>query len=190
MNISEKSDLIFKHEKQFAYNLAYKVISQSEMQMWFILFPFAFVFYFIQKKRVVKQRQEFVEKYMEETRYVLHKILKINYKYSFSFDNLPDEAKKIHKKLINIRIKHYNKLLKKMDNSYIIDKNNIDIFIRLTYNLNEYRKFIININHIEEKLYEILDKHISNNNNFSKTIHKMREWSTELRIMSIAKIFK
>lgn len=192
MNVSKKAELIYEYEKQFAFDLAYKVISSPEIQIWMALFFFPLIVYLLQKKKVVEQRREFVENYMEEVKYALYKSLKINCQGLFCFDTMPDKAKKLHKKLINLRVRHYNKILKKMNNYNIINKNNVDAIIRLAYiNFNSYIKFVNNINDCEEKLYEILNQYMNDDKNeIKKTIDKMKVWSVKLRNANIEKIFK
>ena len=62
--MAHKRDLILADEKQFAARVSVKVIDKPRLDVWMILIPIFFVFYFWQLKRYAKGRKTFAEKFL------------------------------------------------------------------------------------------------------------------------------
>ena len=62
--MAHKRDLILADEKQFAARVSVKVIDKPRLDVWMILIPVFFIFYFWQLKRYAKGRKTFAENFL------------------------------------------------------------------------------------------------------------------------------
>jgi hypothetical protein len=71
LSLSEKYELIFANEKQLAKNVAADVIDKPQLELWMILIPVFFVFYFFHLKRYKNGLKEFIRNFLITRKRVL-----------------------------------------------------------------------------------------------------------------------
>ena len=116
--LTHKRDLILAGEKQFAAQVSAKVIDKPRLDVWMILIPVFFIFYFWQLKRYAKGRRTFAEKFLITRERALNQSLTSDetgqgpdVESVVQASDIPDDIRKDYRRWVALLVDHYRDLI-------------------------------------------------------------------------------
>jgi hypothetical protein len=189
--MTQKRDLILADERQFAAQVSARVIDKPRLDVWMILIPVFFVFYFWQLKRYAKGRKTFAEKFLITRKRALDEALRsVEADKGPDFANvvqaadIPDEIRKDYRRWVTVLVEHYRDLILAHGSSY-------PALVRSVYkNRTNYLLFLNRLNQVEREFDAALKPHLEKSTeNVNGIIKLMEESVTRLRRQTAVEIF-
>jgi len=190
-SIKDKATFILKHEEIFADSLALCVVDKPQLNVWMILVPIIFVYFFYRYQRFSSGRKAFAENYMiGRKRAINEALLAVGSDKDPDADamarlsNLPDGAHQKYAALLSILMDHYIDLLSS-------DGNDFNALIRSVYKRRaNYLLFMNRLNQAEKVLNVALKPHLSaTTENVDEIINVIETNSEKLRRETAERIF-
>ena len=110
--------LIEDHELNFAKSVAAQVIPQPRLNVWMVLIPIIFVFYFYQRERYRTGSEQFVQHYMLSRKRALEEACQAetagrdpDLAQLTGSSRLPGEAQPAYRSFLQVLVHHYQVLL-------------------------------------------------------------------------------
>ena len=125
VSIDEKREWILENEYQLAGRLSREIIHRPELNIWMIIIPVIFVYFFFQLNRSVSAKKEFVQHFVFTRKNILNEAHalsenedKPDFEEMAKNERVPDCAVKAYENLANVLFEHYHKLLQAEGDSY------------------------------------------------------------------------
>ena len=158
-SVDEKREWILENEYQLAGRLSREIIHRPELNVWMIVIPVIFVYFFFQLNRSVSAKKEFVQNFVLTRKNVLNEACvlsedgaKPDFEKMVKYEMVPDCAVEAYKTWANVLFDHYQKLLNEKGDSYAG-------LIRGRYeNRSRYLLILDKISKAENKFYMALRK--------------------------------
>ena len=189
--MAQKRDLILADEKRFAARVSARVIDKPRLDVWMILIPIFFVFYFWQLKRYAKGRKTFAEKFLITRKRALDEALRSaetdkgpDFGNVVQAADIPDEIRKDYRRWVTLLVEHYRDLIRANGSSY-------PALVRSTYkSRTNYLLFLNRLNQVEREFDAALKPHLEKSTEDVNGIIKlMEEGATSLRRQLAEEIF-
>ena len=156
---AEKREWILENEYQLAGRLSREIIHRPELNIWMIIIPVIFVYFFFQLNRSVSAKKEFVQNFVLTRKNILNKARalsedeeKPDFEEMAQSEKVPDCAVEAYKTWANVLFEHYQKLLNEKGDSYAE-------LVRGRYeNRDRYLLVLDRISKAENKFYKALRK--------------------------------
>lgn len=174
--MTRKHDLILADEERFAAQVSAKVIDKPRLEVWMILIPVFFVFYFWQLKRYAKGRKTFAEKFLITRKRTLGQalhsaetgkapdIVKVVQASDIPFETRPD-----YRRWVTLLAEHYRDLILAQGSSY-------PELVRSTYKTRtNYLLFLNRLNQVEHQFDAALRPHLEKTTGNVNDIIKLME---------------
>jgi hypothetical protein len=176
--MTHKRDLILAGEKQFAAQVSAKVIDKPKLDVWMILIPIFFVFYFWQLKRYAKGRKTFAEKFLITRERALDEALRsvesgksANIEQLVHASDVPAEARQGYRPWVALLVDHYRDLILAHGGSY-------PALVKSTYKTrSNYLLFLNRLNQVEREFDAALKPHLEKSTEDVNGIIKLMEES-------------
>ena len=191
ISVDEKRELILENEYKLANLIARKIIQKPELNIWMILIPIFFLYFFYQLSRNTNAKKDFVHHFVLTRKQILNEACalceegeKPDYQEMAENENVPDGAVKTYKSWAKLLFEHYHKLLTSEGDSY-------PGLIRESYeNRDQYLSVLDPINREESKFYAALLKELKSSvENSGSVIKSMEESLPVLRHQEAEGIF-
>jgi hypothetical protein len=189
--MAHKRDLILAEEKQFAARVSVKVIDKPRLDVWMILIPVFFIFYFWQLKRYAKGRKTFAEKFLITRKRSLDEALRSaesgndpDIEALVQASDIPAETRQGYRIWVTLLVAHYTDLILAQGSSY-------PALVRSTYkSRTNYLLFLNHLNRVERDFDAALKPHLEKTTeNVNGIIKLMEESVTSLRRQLAEAIF-
>ena len=189
--MAHKRDLILADEKQFAARVSVKVIDKPRLDVWMILIPVFFVFYFWQLKRYAKGRKTFAEKFLITRKRALEEALRSaetgespDIEMLVQASDIPHETRQVYRTWVTLLVEHYRDLILAQGSSY-------PALVRSMYkSRTNYLLFLNHLNRVERDFDAALKPHLEKSTeNVNGIIKLMEESVTSLRRQLAEAIF-
>jgi len=176
--MTDKRDLILADEKRFAAQVATKVIDKPQLDVWMILIPIFFIFYFWQLKRYAKGRKTFAEKFLITRERALDEALRSaeNGKSPdigalVQASDIPAETRQGYRPWVTLLVEHYRDLI-------LAHGSNYPALVRSTYKTRtNYLLFLNRLNQVEREFDAALKPHLEKSTEDVNGIIKLMEES-------------
>ncbi|BBO69034.1 hypothetical protein DSCA_29640 [Desulfosarcina alkanivorans] len=191
LTLTRKRDLILAVEKQFAARVSARVIDKPRLDVWMILIPVFFIFYFWQLRRYAKGRRTFAEKFLITRQRALDEALRAaesgkgpNVANVVQAADIPDEIRKVYRRWVALLVDHYHDLIRAHGSSY-------PTLVRTTYkSRSNYLLFLNRLNQVEREFDAALKPHLDTPaDNASGIIKQMEESTAGIRRELAEEIF-
>ena len=158
-SVDEKREWILENEYQLAGRLSREIIHRPELNIWMIIIPVIFVYFFFQLNRSVSAKKEFVQNFVLTRKNILNEACalsedgaKPDFEEMANYERVPECAVEAYKTWANVLFEHYQKLLNEKGDSYAE-------LIRGRYeNRSRYLLVLDRISKAENKFYMALHK--------------------------------
>jgi hypothetical protein len=189
--MTRNRDLILAGEKQFAARVSARVIDKPRLDVWMILIPVFFVFYFWQLRRYAKGRKTFAEKFLITRKRSLDAALRSaetgeapDAGTVVQAADIPDEIRKDYHRWVSFLVDHYRDLILAHGDTY-------PALIRSAYkSRSNYLLFLNRLNQVEREFDAALKPHIEDTaDNVNGIIKLMEESTSGLRRQFAEEIF-
>ena len=189
--MAHKRDLILADEKRFAAQVSARVIDKPRLDVWMILIPIFFVFYFWQLKRYAKGRKTFAEKFLITRKRALDEALQSaetgenpDIGKLVQAADIPDEIRQDYRRWVTLLVDHYRDLILAHGSDY-------PALVRSTYkSRTNYLLFLNRMNQVEREFDAALKPHLEKTTeNVNGIIKLMEESTTCLRRQLAEEIF-
>ncbi|MBU2514400.1 NF038143 family protein [bacterium] len=174
----DKKDYILDSEYKLANKIAAEILRKPELNIWMILIPIVFVYYFYDLNRYSSAKKDFVRNFVLTRKYILEEACaqheegnKPDFQEMAKNENVPDCAIEEYKHWASILFEHYSRLLNTDGESYIA-------LIRGRYE--ERGRFLLivdQINKAESRFYKALRKDLKGSVEDVATVIKKMESS-------------
>jgi hypothetical protein len=176
--MAQKRDLILADEKHFAARVSAKVIDKPQLDVWMILIPIFFIFYFWQLKRYAKGRKTFAEKFLITRERALDEALRSaetgkspDIEALVQASDIPAETRQGYRPWVALLVEHYRDLILAHGSSY-------PALIRSTYKTrSNYLLFLNRLNQVEREFDAALKPHLEKSTENVNGIIKLMEES-------------
>ena len=176
--MTHKRDLILAGEKQFAAKVSARVIDKPKLDVWMILIPIFFIFYFWQLKRYAKGRKTFAEKFLITRERALDEALRsaesgkgADIEQLVQASDIPPETRKGYRPWVVLLVEHYRDLLLAQGSSY-------PALVKSTYKTRSNYLFFLNrLNQVEREFDAALKPHLEKSTEDVNGIIKLMEES-------------
>lgn len=189
--MAHKRDLILADEKQFAARVSEKMIDKPRLDVWMILIPVFFIFYFWQLKRYAKGRKTFAEKFLITRQRALDEALRSaesrknpDIEALVQASDIPADTRKRYRLWVALLVGHYRDLILAHGSSY-------PELVKSTYKTRtNYLLFLNQLNQVERDFDAALKPHLEKTTDDVNGIIKLMEESvTSLRRQLAEAIF-
>jgi hypothetical protein len=189
--MTHKRDLILADEKQFAARVSVKVIDKPRLDVWMILIPVFFIFYFWQLKRYAKGRKAFAENFLITRQRALDEALRSaeigkgpDIESLVKASDIPAETRQGYRPWVTLLVGHYRDLILAHGNSY-------PALVKSTYKTRtNYLLFLNHLNRVERDFDAALKPHLEKTTqDVNGIITLMEESVTSLRRQLAEAIF-
>jgi hypothetical protein len=189
--MAHKRDLILADERQLAARVSARVIDKPRLDVWMILIPIFFIFYFWQLKRYAKGRKTFSEKFLITRKRALDEALQCaetgkapDIDTLDQAADIPDEIRKDYRRWVTLLVEHYRDLILAHGSSY-------PALVRSTYkSRTNYLLFLNRLNQVEREFDAALKPHLEETTeNVNGIIKLMEESVVSLRRQTAEEIF-
>ena len=189
--MAHKRDLILADEKQFAARVSVKVIDKPRLDVWMILIPVFFIFYFWQLKRYAKGRKTFAENFLITRERALDEALRSaesgkapDIEALVQASDIPAKTRQGYRPWVTLLVEHYRDLLLAHGSSY-------PALVKSTYKTRtNYLLFLNRLNQVEQDFDSALKPHLETSTEDVNGIIKLMEESvTSLRRQLAEAIF-
>ena len=189
--MAHKRDLILADEKQFAAQVSEKMIDKPRLDVWMILIPVFFIFYFWQLKRYAKGRKTFAEKFLITRQRALDEALRSaesrknpDIEALVQASDIPADTRKRYRLWVALLVGHYRDLILAHGSSY-------PELVKSTYKTRtNYLLFLNQLNQVERDFDAALKPHLEKTTDDVNGIIKLMEESvTSLRRQLAEAIF-
>ena len=189
--MAQKRDLILADEKRFAARVSARVIDKPRLDVWMILIPVFFVFYFWQLKRYAKGRKTFAEKFLITRKRSLDEALQSaetgenpDIGKLVQAADIPDKIRQDYRRWLTLLVDHYRDLILARGSDY-------PALVRSTYkSRTNYLLFLNRLNQAEREFDAALKPHLEKTTeNVNGIIKLMEESVTGLRRQLAEEIF-
>ena len=189
--MAHKRDLILADEKQFAARVSVKVIDKPKLDVWMILIPIFFIFYFWQLKRYAKGRKTFAENFLITRKRALDEALRSaesgkrpDIEALVQASDIPDQVRQSYRIWVTLLVAHYRDLILAHGSSY-------PALVKSTYkSRTNYLLFLNHLNQVERDFDAALKPHLEKTTQDVNGIIKLMEESvTSLRRQLAEAIF-
>jgi hypothetical protein len=176
--MAHKRDLILADEKQFAARVSEKVIDKPRLDVWMILIPVFFIFYFWQLKRYARGRKTFAEKFLITRQRALDEALRSaesgkdpDIEALVQASDVPAEARQGYRPWVTLLVGHYRDLILAQGSSY-------PELVKSTYQTRtNYLLFLNRLNQVERDFDAALKPHLEKTTENVNGIIKLMEES-------------
>lgn len=159
--MTHKRDLILVGEKEFAAQVSARVIDKPKLDVWMILIPIFFIFYFWQLKRYAKGRKTFAEKFLITRERALDEALRsaesgkgADVEQLVQASDIPVETRQGYRSWVALLVEHYRDLILAQGSSY-------PALVRSTYKTrSNYLLFLNRLNQVEREFDAALKPHL------------------------------
>jgi hypothetical protein len=124
-SIDEKREWILENEYQLAGRISREIIHRPELNIWMIIIPVIFVYFFFQLNRSVSAKKEFVQNFVLSRKNILNEACalsedgaKPDFEEMAKYEKVPDSAVEAYKTWANALFEHYQMLLDEKGDSY------------------------------------------------------------------------
>ena len=189
--MTHKRDLILADEKRFAAQVSVKVIDKPKLDVWMILIPVFFIFYFWQLKRYAKGCKTFAEKFLITRKRALDEALRSaeteqgpDIEKIVQASDIPPETRKEYRRWVALLVEHYRDLVLAQGSSY-------PALVKSTYKTRtNFLLFLNRLNQVEREFDAALKPHLEKTTEGVNGIIKLMEESvTSLRRQLAEAIF-
>lgn len=154
-------DLILAHERRFAGHVAGEVVDKPVLDLWMILIPVFFVFYFYQLKRYKSGLKDFSENFLLTRKRTLDAVWEAaisktsaDLERVVELSDIPPEAQDQYRVWVELLADHYLLLIRAIGGSY-------DELVKSAYKKKyNYRQRLENLNQVEADLDSALAPHL------------------------------
>ncbi|HIJ57310.1 MAG TPA: hypothetical protein HPQ03_14480 [Deltaproteobacteria bacterium] len=190
-DLLEKKRIILDHEARFAVILALKVIEKPKLNVWMILVPIIFVYYFYQLQRFSTGKKTFSEHYMiainravNEAAAVIAEGKTPDPAALAGQSDVPELVRDRQSKVYHVLLEHYIDLLK-------AEGDDFDSLIRTAYgSRTNYLLYCNRINQVEKARNKALIPLMEQNTEgVDEIIEKLENHSETLRREMVDRIF-
>ncbi len=190
-DIDVKQSAIFARERQFARELASRVIFKPELSIWMIVIPVFFVYYFWRLKQYSKNSRTFVEQWMRPRRQTLQeaaagleKDRPVNFDRVIPADRIPPGALAPYRDWIGALYRYYSDLLRARGDDY-------DQLARDAHGNKSTHLLVLNhLNMHEKKLNAALQPHLeASDPDVGEVIQRIESCCADLRRQEADRIF-
>ena len=158
-SIDEKREWILENEYQLAGRISREIIHRPELNIWMIIIPVIFVYFFFQLNRSVSAKKEFVQNFVLSRKNILNEACalsedgaKPDFEEMAKYEKVPDSAVEAYKTWANVLFEHYQMLLDEKGDSYAG-------LIRGRYeNRDRYLLILDRISKVENEFHKALHK--------------------------------
>ena len=182
-SLDKKKALILEHEELFAGRLAMSMIPKPEPQLWMILIPIFFVFFFFRLNKVREGRRDFVRHYLLTRRVTLDEACDaIEEQREVDLDAIceltlpPEETRVVYDEWLSELSAHYRKLASVEGGSFK------ELIAQAYSSRKRFQLYLNRLQHFEHsfnlKLQELSD---FNSEAFEETARSMEEHSRRMR---------
>lgn len=191
LTLTHKRDLILVEEKRFAAQVSSKVIDKPRLDVWMILIPVFFIFYFWQLRRYEKGRKTFADNFLTTRKRALDEALRSaetgqgpNLEKILQASDIPADTRKNYRRWVALLVEHYRDLILAQGSSY-------PALVKSTYQTRtNYLLFLNRLNQVEREFDAALKPHLENTTEGVNGIIKLMETSvTHLRRQLAEAIF-
>lgn len=176
--LTHKRDLIMADEKQFAAQVSNRVIDKPRLDVWMILIPVFFIFYFWQLKRYARGRKTFAEKFLITRQRALDEALRSaesgkdpDIEALVQASDVPAEARQGYRPWVTLLVGHYRDLILAHGSSY-------PALVKSTYQTRtNYLLFLNRLNQVERDFDAALKPHLEKTTENVNGIIKLMEES-------------
>jgi len=176
--LTHKRDLILAGEKQFAAQVSAKVIDKPRLDVWMILIPVFFIFYFWQLKRYAKGRRTFAEKFLITRERALDEALRAaesgkdpDIEALVQASDIPDGTRQDYRPWVTLLVEHFRDLILANGSSY-------PALVKSTYKTRtNYLLFLNHLNQVERNFDAALKPHLEKSTDDVNGIIKLMEES-------------
>jgi len=158
-SVEQKREWILENEYQLAGKISRKIIHKPELNIWMIIIPVVFVYFFYQLNRSVSAKKEFVQNFVLTRKNILNEAYalcekgeKPDFEEMAEYERVPDCAVEVYKEWARVLFEHYHKLLTSKGNSYV------DLVHEKYENRSKYLSMLDQINRAESRFYKALRK--------------------------------
>ena len=123
--LDHKRGLIEEHDRNFAYELADRLVEKPKLSVWMILIPIIFVFYMVQYQRYAKGRRDFIRNYLISPHRALHAVhaaaangSKVDVDSICQAKELAEESLPHYRSLMETLVEYYTALLNAKGETY------------------------------------------------------------------------
>lgn len=192
LSTEEKAAAIAGHEETFSDKLALKVLEKPKLNVWMVLLPVLFVYFFQQYQRFSSGRKLFRENYLKNRMQALNEAKGVvesgnipDIMESVRLSGLPEAIHPCQVDILSLLVEHYTELLR-------VEGNSFNELIRSVYkNKSDYILFINKLDEREKKLNQALEPHLSETSqNVTEIIKSIEVHSQILRRNDAAEIFR
>jgi hypothetical protein len=191
-SVDEKREWILENEHQLAGKISREIIHKPELNIWMIIIPVIFVYFFFQLNRSVSAKKEFVKNFVLTRKNILNKARassvdeeKPDFEEMAKSEKVPDCAVEAYKTWANVLFEHYQKLLNEKGDSYA------ELVRRRYENRDRYLLILERISKAENKFYQALRKDLDGSvKNAGDVIQAMEKSLPLLRYEEADGIFK
>ena len=176
--LTHKRDLILADEKRFAAQVSAKVIDKPRLDVWMILIPVFFIFYFWQLKRYAKGRKTFAEKFLITRERALDEALRSaesgndpDIEALVQASDIPDGTRQDYRPWVTLLVEHFRDLILAHGSSY-------PALVKSTYKTRtNYLLFLNHLNQVERNFDAALKPHLEKTTDDVNGIIKLMEES-------------
>lgn len=177
--MTHKRDLILADEKQFAARVSVKVIDKPRLDVWMILIPVFFIFYFWQLQRYAKGRKAFAKNFLTTRQRALDEALRSaesgedpDLEMLVRTSDIPADTRQGYRPWVTLLVEHYRDLILAHGSSY-------PALVKSTYKTRtNYLLFLNHLNQVERDFDAALKPHIVETTENVNGIIKLMEEST------------
>ncbi len=157
--MDEKKEWILENEYLLAGKISRKIIPRPELNVWMIIIPVIFVYFFYQLNRSTSSKKKFVLNFVSTRQSILNEAYSTcvdgeqpNFQKMAEIEKVPNCAVESYKSWAKVLFEHYQKLLNEKGDNYAE-------LVRMRYeNIAQYMAILNQINKAENKFYKALRK--------------------------------
>jgi len=182
LTLTHKRDLIMADEKRFAAQVSARVIDKPRLDVWMILIPVFFIFYFWQLKRYAKGRKTFAHEFLITRQRALDEALRCaetgqgpDIEKLVRASDIPAEIRQAYRPWVALLVEHYRDLILAHGSDY-------PTLVKSTYkSRTNYLLFLNRLNQVERDFDAALKPHLEKSTeNVNGIIKLMEESVTDL----------
>ena len=191
-DIQLNSRLILEHEEEFAAQLSGHVMDRPRLNIWMILIPIIFVYFFYDLNKYKNGRKMFVSHYLVGKKRALDEAVDAvrmrrepDIRTLAQLSDIPDEAREKQADVLAVLVEHYSILLKS-------DGEDYSSLVQTAYgNLTNYLLFLNRLNQVEKEAITALEPQMSESGDeISDVVSRMERMSEKLRREIAESIFQ
>lgn len=182
-SIDDKKGFILEQEHRLASRMALEVINRPTLNIWMILIPVVFVYYFYGLHRFSTGKKEFTKHFVDTRRLILNEACsalesgkKIDFRELARHEQVPEDAVKAYVDWAKVLSDHYVKLLNTKGSDF-------KSLVQARYGeLGSYLLILDQINKAESRFYKALRKDLKHSvSDAGEVIKKMEKSLGHLR---------